>query len=211
MRRSVLFIGGVVAVAVAGTAFAGVMIWTLLAQREAGQLLGEVNSIRVGVSPFDDAKRIADRHRGAGGEDGPCTRENCRFTFRVANRPLWTFRIWMYGFLPPTQFTASLEIRDEVVVGKYAGVIAQHPDRQYSMGAASELAYRDPLYRGAEQPAFRIQHWSNVPDSIDVRLQATATDDQRRRAFAINVTCFSRIDGCQSAQEIMPLMQQDER
>lgn len=158
-------------------------------------------TLRIGSSDFEDAKALARRRGGIpwwiADRSMRCTWERCSFEFLFENKPLTSTHL-----VPYVALTATVEIQDGVVVERTMGYLrlAKAP-LHYFLREESAQSANHGLPVGLTRTTVDK---SGTPDGVFVVLNETSSEDQRRRAYAIDVSCLSLILGCAKASSIFP-------
>ncbi len=97
-----------------------------------------------------------------------------------------------------------MKVQQGVVVWKSAGLDDGCPPYApiHRWVEAIETTF---LYEGVFRARARTDETGSYT-SVVVDLKPAATEDQRRRAFAFNLGCLSKIGGCHDVRQMLPLI-----
>jgi hypothetical protein len=164
----------------------------------------DVTKLEIGKSTFEDAKMAAQKHGGQPEPgSGPCTYEACVFQFLYQNKPLSSTYVVPYVGLIGT-----------IVVTN--GVLTER-DIHYARHSKRPFAYnvREMVLPEGNTPeaqgirslvGFKRMNvdTAGVPSAVSVGLSPSTSADERRRAYALNLSCLSKLFGCGNASAFFP-------
>jgi hypothetical protein len=124
-----------------------------------------------------------------------CDEDRCELIFKFENYPLWRLRL-----APFTHFGGTVTLHKNVI--DYAAFA-------YRVSCSRELSSGVNIsqFRAsqAESPfEMSVHPLAGKPPFMTVRMTASASTEQRVRAFDLNLSCLSRIGGCSGASELAP-------
>lgn len=177
-------------------------------EARAGAFLQEITKVEVGRSTFEEAKIIARKYDGipwwVNNNSMRCNYEACRFRFVFENKPLTSLRV-----VPWTAVIAEISVRNGTITSQ---------EINYVRGANRPLYYTvresAPPASDTEEPQARSGmiglnrlkvDKQGIPSVLVVELHPSNSPDQRRRAYALNLSCLSALFGCNSPSAIFPI------
>jgi len=171
---------------------------TCRTRNEAEEFLAEFVRLRVGESTFDQVTPLIAIYHGkwrrprppAPGEPDvtPCGYPFRQVEFVFENR-------WLHWvlFAPRTAFGGDLQLKDDVVCFRSAGMsTAAGGMRVVHVGESREGRESVPFSRV-------LNHYTTL-----VTMTAAATMEQRAAAYSFNLDCLTMLRGCRDAREIGP-------
>jgi len=216
----VLVAEAVVILLAACTAF--IVIWTRTRSESsrAQAFLTEVTKLRVGKSTLEDAKLIAQKHGGlVEPGSGPCSYEACTLEFLFENKPLSSTyiepHIGLIGGIevmtgvPYVGFMGALDVRNGVVTKRRVSYF------RYGKKPFAYKVWEMVLPQGITTEAEAMRHRlgfrrmnvdpQGIPSAVSIDFEPSANADQRSRAYALDLSCLSKILGCSGPEAIFPL------
>lgn len=162
-------------------------------RRDTELFLRRMSQTKLGTSSFADVRALAEEYGGKPESDGSkkedCSAQACTFTFVIENRPL--------NYLPgvqPVRLVATLAVRN----GYASEQQISYTTRDF------EYLLTDHI----EDHGFEVQRLkldvNGMPHVLKVNLGPSASKDERRRAYSIELSCLSRLRGCRNAAAIFP-------
>jgi hypothetical protein len=198
-----------------------IVMWarTLSESSRAQAFLTDVTKLQVGKSTLEDAKLIAQKHRGlVEPGSGPCGYEACTFEFIFENKPLSSTYIEPHiGFIggievrtgvPYVGLIGALDVRNGVVTKRQIGYF-RYGKRPFAYNVW-EMVLPEGNATEAEAMRRRIGlkrmkvDSAGIPSAVSVDFEPSISADEKRRAYAINVSCLSKIFGCSGPAAIFP-------
>jgi hypothetical protein len=200
----VLIVEAVALIVVCLVAFVVAWVRTLPESGRAEAFMQDFTKLEVGKSTFEDAKRAALKH---GGQPEPgsglCTYEACVFQFLYQNKPLSSTYV-----VPYVGFIGTLVLKN--------GVLAER-DIHYVRYSKRPFAYnvREMVLAEGNSPqaqgmrrliGFRRMNVDSagIPSVVSVGLSPSTSADERRRAYALDVSCLSKLFGCGGPSAFFP-------
>jgi hypothetical protein len=173
----------------------------------ARAFLGDFTKLEVGKSTFDEAKSIAEKYHGIPWwvSDGSmrCTYQNCVFRFAFENKPLTSTHL-----VPWVGLIGFVTVKDGVVTERHIGYHSYGKrSLAYNVSEAVLPAGDTPQGRGLREMlgVTRMQvDPQGIPSSVSVRLEPSSSPDQKRRAYALDTSCLSRLYGCNRVSVFFP-------
>jgi hypothetical protein len=191
---------------VAGTLFAVYMALGVLAvwsanrtRRQAERFLRDFVSLQVGKSTLEDVRRLAKDHDGTESVVSPeLAPAGCAPDCRISS--FWFESQWLYrlGLGPATAMVATLQTGGGRLIGR---AIAIESTSEWD----SAVAVDERLLSRSGEP-YNVRFRSMRPRWC-VEFTPAAPAELRRRAFALNLDCLSRIPGCKTKEQILPEIQ----
>jgi hypothetical protein len=163
--------------------------------------------MNVGKTTYAEALRSF-RTVGEYGVEGVSGRDGCQMTYHVENLSLRALLLhptdhldvpWILRLFPPAQFFASLVFKDGLLVERHVLMVVANNYCGLSGGAVSIVDLTRGPNSPADWPAFRqvtVKNGCDILTSMDSR----ATEDDRRRAYSLNLDCLTRPHGCTTLQ-----------
>lgn len=181
---------------------------TLPQSKRAQAFLSDFLMLEVGKSTFSDARTLTERYGGipwwVGNDSMQCTSERCVFRFVFENKPLSSTRV-----VPWTGLFATIDVRRGIVVGRYLDYM-RYAKRPLSYHVA-EVAAPEGVDTSLVAPVKSLMGFkrTNVdgkgtPSVISIGFEPPADPDKKRRAYALDLACLSRILGCGGPSAIFP-------
>lgn len=186
-----------------------VIAWarTLSQPSRAQAFLKDFTKLEIGKSTFDEAKSVAEKHRGIPwwiSEDSMrCTYQSCVFRFVFENKPLTSTHL-----VPYVGLIGTIAVKDGIVVRRYVS---------YFCSARRHVAYNVmeallPLGNTPEGRGMKMMIGlrrmnvdpKGIPSDVSIGMGPSSSADQRRRAYALDVSCLSRLFGCNNPSAIFP-------
>jgi hypothetical protein len=164
--------------------------------------LADFTRLKLGVSSFADAQRLAQDYGGKPradpGTEAQGSAQNCSLRFVFKNNPV--------NLLPgvrDVEFVAGLTVKDGYVVSQ---------ELDYSFWAAgwdSQFVYlMNDRLRPAGAPDYDVKGLKldaqGIPHVLVVSLGPLATEDQRKRAYSLDLACLAKLRGCNGPSNIFP-------
>lgn len=207
---------------VASIAFAVMWVRTLSQAVRARAFLSDVIKLEVGKSTLEDAETLAQRHGGipwwVGCDSMQCTYQRCEFRFVFENKPLSSTYIEPHaGFIsglqvrtgiPYVGLIADLSIKNGVLVGRHISYV-RYSKRSFAYDVREWLpaSANTPEAEGmklSEGLHRMIVDQDGIPSAVSIYFEPSISPDQKVRAYAINVSCLSKIFGCAGPSDIFP-------
>lgn len=187
----------VISLLFASTLVAALLWWQVFSvQRDTEHLLSVLPSVQVGSTTVEQFRQMAE----AAGvtPQGWCQGDTCAYGLQARNRVLRRLRL-----APSTGISITVEFKERVAsVVSVWGDIGQFSEIGTAM--VDEMNYGGRLKCGSPACFGRQDNYPGVPWRVWVKLDATAPVESRKRAFAFNAGCLSRIGGCKNAGELLP-------
>ena len=189
-----------------------------LYQFRVESLYSKVVPLRVGVSTFADAHRLANEYKNnLVLETKECTSVDCRFVIRLTNFPYPVFDddplFWRIGVRPAMAAT-TVSVTNGTVSFVHFGVSYRTEDGYWldgSFNAARELTMydrcsRSELGRNSQymEEGGHITNGAGGGQLVRVAFGQGASDEQRARATNIRLGCITAIPGCKTSTDLMP-------
>ena len=204
---------GIIATLLAALCFLVALAVLGLRQRARAEgFLDAITKLNLGISTFAEAERIADVYGGrsaVGTETTQCTSGECYLHFYFPNpRNMFPFSI-----VPRVALRGTIHAKNDRVTGIDVAYLidsvhftrAGGYDVRDSLTARADSTY-DP-YRWLT-PGFGIAQLyvdkHGMPWVVEVRLTPEATSAERKRAYALNLSCVARLYGCASPSSVVP-------
>lgn len=166
------------------------------ARTMAHRFLSEVRKLRVGQSTYDDVLRIQTNYKNRSSiESNSCDHNLCIVGFGFDNRWLYHF-----GLVPGSAFTGSLTVRKGVLVRVNLSLLSNP-----RIDATTEEV---PAASGLSQYEVGGKKFNSGQNYSYVWAQITsaASDNERRKAFAFNLSCLTKWGGCKDSNELLPIL-----
>lgn len=201
--RSKLF--SILAVGIAvGAAALG--CYALVIKSQAETLLSDLTALKVGISTGVEAQQFERRHKRLLFQtSNGCSDDNCSRIFTVENRWLSALRLE-----PSAGFSASVNVENGKVrsIGAYLfRSMPIYPTFGASAGIVNE--YSEYPQSSSDQTPYEFPTPVGKP-YLRVHLNANASSDQRRHAFAFSFRCLVKPGwGCDLPCDYLPSAWQD--
>lgn len=203
----VLVIEAVAAILISCTVLAIAWTRTLSQSSRAQTFLRDFTKLEVGKSTFDEAKSVAEKHGGipwwVSDNSMQCTYQNCVFRFVFENKPLTSTHL-----VPYLGLIGTIIVKDGAVVGRNVS---------YFCYAKRPVAYNvmEALLPPSNTPGGRGMRMmiglsrmnvdsKGIPSDVSIGMDPSSSADQRRRAYALDVSCLSKLFGCNNPSAIFP-------
>jgi len=207
---------------IASITFSVMWVRTLSQSTRARSFLSDIMKLEVGKSTFEDARMLAQRYGGIpwwiSSDSTQCTYQRCQFRFLFENKPLSSTYIEPHiGFIsgievktgiPYMGLIGDLAVRNGVLVGRNIHYV-RYSKRSFAYNV------REQLPALANTPQAEAMKWSiglkrmnvdqdGIPSAVSIDFEPSISPDQKARAYAINVSCLSKIFGCAGPSDIFP-------
>jgi hypothetical protein len=167
-----------------------------LSRHKAEGFLRESGRFTVGKTTYEEAEVVLAPYRHNLSYSDRCTPQHCLILFVFKNT--W-FRILHLS--PATDFGGTLVFENDILSARITFLEQDH----CCTGHITEgILFSDPA--DPASPDFSITFEKDEhgqPQKANVQLTPKATDQQRRRAYDLNLDCLSRFGGCR-AEELIP-------
>lgn len=206
LRKSVLkSFAGLLIVFVLGVG----LLWgmTIRQRDRAEAFLREFTKLELGKSTFADAQQIAAEYHGipwyTGPDDMRCTPQRCELRFVFENKPLTSFRLARY-----VELIGVVSVKDGIVAGReliYASETGNYNPLQYDVVEEPPLQAEGKPQHFQEIGLARLNvDDKGIPSTVRVRLGVTSSPEQRKRAYALDLSCLAKLFGCKNPSAIFP-------
>lgn len=184
-----------------GVAVAALVWSTHATKRRAAKVLYEVQAFDLNNTTPEGIRSMVDR---LGGEVSPsatnCPAEDCLLFIWVANK--WMPRLRL---APPMSLTVWIRIQGGKAIYRKVELV----NRAYEghVPSASVTEYACTECEVPNDKPFRIgglRYEDGTPIYMLVYLNARASPEQRRRAYAFNLECLTKFGGCTNPDEMLP-------
>jgi hypothetical protein len=171
-------------------------LWQAYRARANGdEFLSDVRKLRVGQSTYEDVLRIQANYKSRSSVQGnACDRNLCILDFCFENNWLYHF-----GLVPGSRFIGSLMVRRGILVKVSLSLLS---DPRYD--AMTEETPADPnvsVYDVGGRKFSTGQAYSYVWAHIT----SAASEDERQKAYAFNLSCLTKWGGCKDSNELLPI------
>lgn len=179
----------------------------LVVRIEAKSLLGDLTSLRVGISGEAEVLRLVRRHKSYAVEQRRDD-QSLYTEFRIENRWLSTLRLE-----PPARFRASVNVQEGRVSAIFAGLFREM-DIYPTFGASAGIVEED--LETSKRHEYQSSHYY-FPTPVGkpylrVQLDTAASDIQRKHAFDFSFKCLTKPGwGCDLSCDYLPAAWQDWR
>lgn len=203
----VLVVEVVAAALVCCTIFVIAWARTLSQPSRAQAFLKDFTKLEIGRSTFEQAKSVAEKHGGipwwVNDTSMQCTSQNCVFRFVFENKPLTSTHL-----VPYVGLIGSIAVEDGIVVRRYVNYFryAKRPVA-YNVMEALLPPGNTPEGRGMKRMiGLRRMNvdLKGIPSDVSIGMDPSNSADQRRRAYALDLSCLSRLFGCSNPSAIFP-------
>lgn len=228
MRRAFLRFVGVFLLFVVG--LVGVGVWSLqrqlsFAQSRAVSLINELRSLRIGESPYQDAKQIADKYGTVRAESDWGLRDcndgyfqGCRYEIVVqrawVSRMLFRFPFSKWPGLRYWNGTADIGVKDGKVSGYSFSAVFRTTDGQWrGVGAEETSLLGERAVEAKVSDFYRIARndlimtasaYPNKGYDLTASLLPQATTTERQRAWHFKLDCLTQSPGCKEICDVQP-------
>lgn len=211
--------------------YAGLKAQTASKLHRFQAMLMDIQSLRPGVSSFDEAMHIAKRNSARQPtEFAPCTRDQCTLEMNTT----WSDAKGVLASLLGDRLLSQLGIHvwqargwiviEHSVVTSYGAQIAvEDPEAEHLWHEATWTLFQEiPRVDEAQQKQFLrnfdstrdqspdfLVNWTNSRhadrlESLDARISIRATDEQRHAAEDFNLKCLTKRGDCSSVCQLLP-------
>jgi hypothetical protein len=195
--RLLLEILGVVVVA----AFALFVLVTYQRHR-ASVFLHDFASLQIGKPTFAEVQNLARRYgaKASGSRlQDPCSMHDCVFDF--------IFKNWLLNHLQGQRqisLTASVVVKDGYVTGSELdySILATSADRQFMYLLFDRMTPESDRGYAIKQGMVNAQGMAHI---VEVHLGPNVSAEVRKRAYSVDLGCLSRVNGCNSLGDILPV------
>lgn len=201
MARAVI---AVVAVLVLALVF--VVLSQFLTQSRAKAFLAQANSLRIGMSTFDVAKKLEAIYHGhelTGGMYPPdCSPRDCYIQFLFTNN--WLARLRL---APPTGFATTLHIENGLITSRTTAYAAEAGNHSFTLAMDESSS---PSYIQDFCAVFFRTDLSGRPWKIQISISPKASQLQRDLAYSFDLSCLARLGSCGEPTRILPALSQQD-
>src|SRR2546421_7168057 len=186
-----------------------VVLWglTILEKSRAEAFLRGFTKLVVDKSPYAEAQSLAHEYGGepwfVDKEDMRCNFQKCELRFVFENKPLSSFRLVRYVAL-----VGTVSVKNGIVVGRSISYSRDSKDYYqfvYQVMESSTQVEHDVSSHQETSGLSRLKVDSmGVPSSVWVKLDNSSTSDKRSRAYALNLSCMSKLVDCNSPSSMFP-------
>jgi hypothetical protein len=196
------------------TALAAVLVATLIfvvsiqfvTQSKAKAFLEEANSLRIGTSTFDAAKKLEATYHGqeliGGIYPRECSPRNCHVRFLFTNN--WLARLHLE---PPTGFGTILHIENGLITSRITAYSAETGNHSFTLAA-------DESSRSSNTEDFCVvfsrADLSGRPRKIQIRIGPKASQSQRALVYSFDLSCLAKLGTCGDPARILPIISQQD-
>jgi hypothetical protein len=162
---------------------------------QAQGFLAAYRTLAVGTTSYDNAKQQLADYRAILKPPSSCTQQECDVVFNIENSLLHRLHL-----APPTGLSGTLYFRNDILVAKYV---------YFGQGMCCVVRVAELLPQAMKSSKgldVRVQaddHGS--PMRAFFTLAADATSEQASYAYDFNLSCISKLRGCNSANELHTL------
>jgi hypothetical protein len=186
-----------------------VVLWvrTVQQRHRADAFLQDVLKLEVGKSTLEEALKLAQKFGAmpwyVNSDDMSCTFRRCELRFVFENKPLTSARLVRY-----VELIGTVSVKNGVVVGREVDYAREAgPYGQFEYDVIEHLWSEEehvPRYF-VESGLRRLNVDGNgIPSTLRVTIGPTSTADQRKRAYALNLSCLGRLFGCNNPAAMFP-------
>lgn len=183
-----------------GTAllFAGILLfaYSRMLIRGAQAFLGDLKSLRIGVSSFAEIQRLREVYPSVWKKADCNSDQDCAFDFAIENT--WLRRLHL---VPWTRLQGTLYTNKGILMRM--GVIFESRVRDFGFGAVVMEAPDDIQ----DHKSYVVSHRRDprgFPETVSVYLTPAATATARQQAYDFNLECLARFGGCKDSSELLP-------
>ena len=168
----------------------------------AYECLQKIESLSLGVSTFSDAQELARRYSGlpwsASAQQAECSIQDCNLRFVFQNNWIGLFRTGK-----KVSLVAALWVKNGYVASKEVDYSVMSKS-EYSQFFYFLLDQRTVIgAKGYEVRKAQLDE-RNVPHVLKVTLSPEAPPEVRAKAYTLDLTCLSRLYGCNDGLSIFP-------
>lgn len=162
---------------------------------QAEGFLAAYRTLTVGTTSYDNATQQLAKYRSILKVTSGCTQQECDVVFKIENSLLHRLHL-----APPTGLSGTLYFRNDILVAKYVYfgqgmccVVRVAEFSRHNLKSSEGLDVRvEADDHGSPMRAF-------------FTLNADATSEQANYAYDFNLSCISKLRGCNSANELHTL------
>lgn len=191
-----LCIGGALGLGVAAI----IILHSWRIKSDATAFLIDVEKLRPGVATFEDLLNVKHKYAKYARLDGvECNSHDCTIDFYFYN--MWMNRIHA---APVTRFGGGVTARDGRVQKIDLALVANYGQNTMADISAQVIDNVDIL----PMPYYTIGEKLSGGTSMAIRVQLspTAHEDFRKNAYAFNLACLSKLNGCADSHQMLPLV-----
>jgi len=189
--------------------FTFVVLWvrTVQQRHRADAFLQDVLKLEVGKSTLEEALKLAQKFGAmpwyVNSDDMRCTFQRCELHFVFENKPLTSARLVRYVGL-----IGTVSVKNGVVVGReidYQGDGGQYGQFKYRvmehLWSQEERVPRTWIDSGMSR--LKVGE-DGIPRILLVTVGPTSTPDQRKRAYALDLSCLDKLFDCHNPAAMFP-------
>ncbi|HKM80314.1 MAG TPA: hypothetical protein VJY15_05070 [Candidatus Acidoferrum sp.] len=186
-----------------------VVVWVRTVQQKhrADAFLQDVLKLEVGKSTLEEALKLAQKFGAmpwyVNSDDMRCTYQRCELRFVFENRPLTSVHLVRY-----VELIGTVSVKNGLVVGReldYGREAGRYEEFEY--GVMEHLwSQEDHVPRSwIESGMWRLKvREDGIPRILRVTIGPTSTPDQRKRAYALDLSCLDNLFGCNNPAAMFP-------
>jgi len=204
-RKLTVYLGGLLIICLLG--LSALWMLTLREKNRAEAFLQNFMELVPGKSSFSDAQELARIYRGlpwyVAANDMRCTFQRCNFRFAFENRPLTSAHLARY-----IELIGWVYVREGLVVGReinYVRDSGSYYPFEYDVIEAPMWNEDGTVQYQRVGGLWRLKVDDNgMPSVLKVHLTPSSTTNERKRAYALDLSCLARIFGCSSPSAMFP-------
>jgi hypothetical protein len=163
-------------------------------RRRASTLLAEVKGLSRATDPTSQFQTLKRKYRDRFKPSDPCTPEHCYYEIVVNNRALA-----MLGLVPYTELKVYFQLNH----GSLTRTLVEYRAALHN-GTSPVVHVQDDLVDGVE---FYMNPNDSAGQAVSnglITIGRSTTEDQRNRAFSLNLACLTKVGGCKDGRNLLP-------
>ena len=181
-------------------------VLSIYERHRASVFLRDFASVQIGKTTFAEMQDLASRYEAkASGTrvQDPCSVHNCIFDFIFTN--------WIFNHLQRQReisLTASIVVKDGYVTGRELdySIFATSADHQFMYIVFDQMTPEKDRGYAIKQGMVNAQGSVHI---VEVHLGSNVSAEVRKRAYSIDLGCLSRVSGCDTLRDILPIYWRD--
>jgi hypothetical protein len=162
-------------------------------EKIASNFLAEASALKVNDSNLSDLRALGKKYQPYVIEiTQPCTESHCGYTFAFANPALKWLR-WLVN----TSFSANIGVSENRIVWRSLFLTTTYPLKSRHHTYLLDVLESSNMPRELPQLSIPSQLTvTPVATSVGIRIKPSASDDDHRIAYSLDLNCLGSIRGC---------------
>ena len=199
----------IVPLALCGFGYGSIFLAKAQVRERAGSLLRDVRRLRAGFSKSADVEAIAQRYAAEPkGAASDCPSADRTYSISIASNAMTKLSVRFPGLertvLRPVGASALILLERGAVCYVDYGVGTVTAVDDQDLEASTTVTHDASGLLEGSQYRVRMSVLRGRIHRLDVRIGSAPTEEQREHAFDYDLSCLTRLQGCQAVCELMP-------